>query len=217
MHNEQRPLGLLRRRCLLLAAVMGWSGLAIQQYLIFISRWDDQASLLGGLVKFFSFFTVLSNTLVAVALTCALSARSSAGHRFFRNPTVCGGITASIALVSIAYNLLLRHLWQPEGWQWLADELLHDIMPAVFIVYWCVCVPKAYLGARHVLAWMLYPLVYFGYVLIRGSLLGDYVYPFIDIGSIGVAQALINASGVLAGFVGIALLLLAADRLLKRP
>ena len=105
------------KRFVAAAALAGWVGLAIQQYLIFHSRWSSGASLLGGLIKFFSFFTVLSNTLVAVALSCALSGRDSAGHRFFRHPAVCAGIVVSIALVGIAYNVLLRHLWQPQGWQ----------------------------------------------------------------------------------------------------
>lgn len=205
-----------QRRYAWLAAALGWSGLAIQQYLIFISRWNDQASLLGGLVKFFSFFTVLSNTLVAVALTCALSQRNGGAHRFFRQPAVCGGIAASIALVGIAYNLLLRHLWQPQGWQWLADELLHDIMPVLFVVYWWLYVPRAGLGIRHVLLWMLYPLLYFGYVLLRGDMLGDYVYPFVDAGTLGYVQAFINAGGVLTGFVLIAWVLVGADRLVKK-
>lgn len=204
------------RRFVLVAASLGWFGLAVQQYLIFLGRWADHASLLGGLVRFFSFFTVLTNALVAVALTCALSRRDGPGWRFFRNPAVCSGIAASIALVGLAYNLLLRHLWQPQGWQWIADELLHDVMPLLFVIYWALYVPRAALGIRHILLWMLYPITYFGYVLLRGNALGDYMYPFIDVGTIGFTPALLNAGSVLAGFVLIALLVLTADRLLKK-
>lgn len=216
MHSEHSPSAQGRRRYTQAAAVLGWTGLTIQLYLIFFSRWADHASLLGGLVKFFSFFTVLSNTLVAVVLTCALSAGMSAGHRFFRRPVVCSGVAVSIVLVGLAYNLLLRHLWQPEGWQWIADELLHDVMPLAFLLYWWLYVPKGSLRPVHVLLWMLYPLGYFGYILLRGDMIGDYVYPFIDIGTLGYRQALINAFGVLGGFVAIALLLLLVDRLSAR-
>jgi hypothetical protein len=200
----------------LAAACLGWAGLAIQLYLIFLGRWADQASLLGGLVRFFSFFTVLTNTLVAVALSCALSSRQSAGHRFFKSPVVCAGIAASIALVGIAYNVLLRHLWQPQGWQWIADELLHDVMPVLFVLYWLLYVPKGTLRVKHVALWMLYPVVYFGYVLLRGDMLGDYMYPFIDVSTLGYAKAFINASGVLTGFVLIALLVLGLDSFIAR-
>ncbi|RMV35195.1 putative Membrane protein [Pseudomonas savastanoi pv. phaseolicola] len=196
----------------LVAACLGWSGLVIQLYLIFIGRYADHASLLGGLVRFLSFFTVLSNTLAAVALSCALTARQSAGHRFFRHPVVCGGIAVSIALVGIAYNILLRHLWHPQGWQWVADDLLHDIMPLAFVLYWWLYVPKGALRLRHVPLWAIYPVIYFAYVLLRGHMLGDYLYPFIDVGTIGFPKAFINALGVLLGFLLVALLLLGVDR-----
>ena len=205
-----------QKRYATVAALLGWFGLAVQLYLILYARWDIQASVLGGLVKFFSFFTILTNILVAVALTCAISPRQSVGHRFFRSPVVCGGITASIVLVGVAYNLLLRHLWQPEGWQRVADEVLHDVMPLGFLLYWWLYVPKGSLRFRHVLAWIIYPVVYFAYVLLRGDLIGDYVYPFIDVGTIGFTQAFVNALGVLAGFVVMGLVLWGVDKLRGR-
>ena len=60
------------KRYVATAALAGWTGLAIQQYLIFYSRWEAGASLLGGLINFFSFFTVLTNTLVVVVLSLSL-------------------------------------------------------------------------------------------------------------------------------------------------
>jgi hypothetical protein len=207
----QNPRG--QKRYATVAALLDWFGLAVQLYLILYARWDIQASVLGGLVKFFSFFTILTNILVAVALTCAISHRQSVGHRFFRSPVVCGGITSSIVLVGVAYNLLLRHLWQPEGWQRVADEVLHDVMPLGFLLYWWLYVPKGSLRLTHVLAWITYPVVYFAYVLLRGDLIGDYVYPFIDVGTIGFTQAFINALGVLAGFVVMGLFLWGVDKL----
>lgn len=200
----------------LIAACLGWSGLIIQLYLILIGRWADDASLIGGLVRFFSFFTVWSNTLAVVALSCALSSRTSVVHRFFRHPVVCGGIAASIVLVGVAYNLLLRHLWNPEGWQWIADELLHDVMPLAFLIFWTLHVAKGVLQFQHLLLWILYPVTYFSYALLRGSYLGDYLYPFINVGNIGYVAAFTNAGGVLVGFIVIALGLLAVDRLMGR-
>ena len=201
-----------QRRYATAAAVLGWFALALQLYMMLWGRWTDQASLVGGLVKFFSYFTVLTNTLVAVALTCAITDRHSACHRFFRSPVVCAGVVTSILVVSIAYNLLLRHLWSPEGWQKVADELLHDIMPLAFLGYWWLYLRKGQLRVKHLLAWMLYPTLYFGYLLLRGNLLGDYLYPFLDIGTLGTQSALINAFGVLAGFVGIGLVILLIDK-----
>ncbi|NWC44791.1 Pr6Pr family membrane protein [Pseudomonas edaphica] len=205
------------KRYVATAALAGWTGLAIQQYLIFYSRWEAGASLLGGLINFFSFFTVLTNTLVVVVLSYALVNRESAAKRFFLAPAVSSGIAASIVVVSLAYNLLLRHLWSPTGFQFIADELLHDVMPLLFVIYWWRCVPKGTLRFKHIGGWVIYPLVYFGYVLLRGHLLGQYQYPFIDVDSLGYPQVFVNAGGILAGFVGIALAVVGLDKILKTP
>ncbi|WP_425288157.1 Pr6Pr family membrane protein [Pseudomonas migulae] len=202
----------VRRRFVAVAAVLGWAGLSIQLYLIFYSRWTLGASLLGGLVSFFSYFTVLSNTLVATVLTCALTSRESAARRWFLQPWVSGGVAVSIAVVGLAYNILLRHLWHPEGWQWLADELMHDVMPLLFLAWWWLCVPKGTLRLRHIALWVIYPLLYFAYALLRGHLLAVYPYPFIDVDKLGYPQVFANAGGLLAGFVLIALVLIALDR-----
>jgi hypothetical protein len=205
------PFG-FRRHFVAVAATLGWAGLSIQMYLIFHSRWTLGASLIGGLMSFFSYFTVLTNTLVATVLTCEWTSRESAARRWFLQPWVSSAIAVSIAVVSLAYNLLLRHLWHPEGWQWLADELLHDIVPLLFLGYWWACVPKGTLRLWHIAAWVIYPLLYFAYALLRGHLLAVYPYPFIDVDKLGYPQVFINAGGLLAGFVVIALLVIAVDR-----
>ncbi len=206
------------KRFIAATALAGWVGLAIQQYLIFYSRWSSGASLLGGLINFFSFFTVLTNTLAVVVLSYALVQRDSAAKRFFLRPAISSGITVSILVVGLDYRLLLRHLWQPEGFQLIADELLHDVMPVLFLIYWWRCVPKGSLRLKHIGAWMIYPLVYFAYALLRGDLLGQYQYPFIDVATLGYPQVFVNAGGILAGFVLIALAVVGLDKVIKpRP
>ncbi|WHS59282.1 Pr6Pr family membrane protein [Pseudomonas sp. G2-4] len=210
------PIARRPARLVAVAALLGWTGLSIQLYLILLGRWELGASLLGGLVNFCSFFTVLTNTLVAVVLTWELTPGESAARRWFLQPSVRSGIAASIALVSLAYNLLLRHLWQPEGWQFVADELLHDVMPLLYLVYWWLHVPKGTLRLGHIGLWVIYPLVYFAWLLLRGELLAAYPYPFIDVATLGYPQVFINAGGILAGFVGIALGVVGVDRWLGR-
>ena len=201
-----------KRTLLTLMALLGWSGLAIQLDMVLLARWTSGASLLGGLVTYFSFFTILTNTLVATVLTYAADTRSSKGRTFFLQPWVSSGIGVSIIVVGVAYSLLLRNLWLPQGLQWLANELLHDIMPVLFTLYWWFWVPKGALRLSHIGLWALYPIVYFAYILLRGHLLGVYPYPFIDVEKLGYAQTFVNAFGILAGFVLVALIVVGIDR-----
>ncbi|MFJ3371277.1 Pr6Pr family membrane protein [Pseudomonas sp. NPDC086251] len=216
MLTQSAPGAATRRRFVAVATVLGWAGLSIQLYLIFYSRWTLAASLMGGLMSFFSYFTVLSNTLVATVLTCELTSRESAARRWFLQPWVSSGVAVSIAVVGLAYSVLLRHLWHPEGWQWLADELMHDVMPLLFLIYWWCCVPKGTLRLKHIALWVIYPVVYFAYSLLRGNVLATYPYPFIDVEKLGYPQVFFNAAGLLAGFVVIALAVIGLDKLRGR-
>lgn len=211
MNKRAARPDVVQKLCTLMA-IVGWCGLVIQLDLVLLARWTSGASLLGGLVNYFSFFTVLTNTLVAVVLTCVATRQPSKGRTFFLQPWVTSGIAVSIIVVGVAYNLLLRQLWQPQGLQWLANELLHDVMPVLFTLYWWFCVPKGSLRVGHIGVWVLYPVLYFAYTLLRGHLLGVYPYPFIDVEKLGYAQAFINACGVLAGFVLVALIIVGVDR-----
>ncbi|WP_455924253.1 Pr6Pr family membrane protein [Pseudomonas putida] len=203
---QSRPV----RAFVVVAAFTAWLALAVQLLLILQGRLADQASLMGGVLHFFGYFTILTNTLVAIVLTVA--ARGGEAVSFWLRPWVSSGVTASIILVGVSYSLLLRNAWHPEGVQWVVNELLHDILPPVFVGFWWWCVPKGALQVRHVLAWMLYPIVYFGYCLLRGSEIGVYPYPFIDVGHLGYARVLVNALVILLGFVMISLGLVAVDR-----
>lgn len=196
----------------LLAACTVWFALAGQMGLSLLARWQDQASLLGGLINYFSYFTVLTNTLVAIVLTSAASHSPSSLARFFRRPGVRAGVAVSIVVVGVSYSALLRNVWDPQGFQWLINELLHDVMPLVFALWWWLCPERGHLRVSHAALWMLYPLVYFAYAMLRGQVIGVYQYPFINVDRLGYAQVLINSAVILAGFVGLSLAVIALDR-----
>ncbi|AIR87867.1 membrane protein [Pseudomonas cremoricolorata] len=202
----------MRHPWLTLAALLGWTGLSVQIWLVLIARWQAEANLVGGLVSVFGYFTVLSNTLVATVLSHAAWGREGPARRWFLSAPVSTGIAVSISLVALAYSLLLRHLWQPSGWQWLADELLHDVMPALFVLYWWRVVPKGSLRLHHLAAWSLYPLGYFAFALWRGFEIGVYPYPFINVAELGYGRVLLNALGLLLGFCLVGGLFIAIDR-----
>ncbi|MNT39601.1 hypothetical protein D3C72_1758630 [compost metagenome] len=154
-----------------------------------------------GLVAYFGFFTVLTNIFVALVLTLPTWGSSTAAGRWFARPSVQACAATSIALVGLAYHLLLRQVWDPQGWQWVADVLLHYVMPILFCLYWLWAAPD-----KHSLRWWtplaasVYPLLYLAYALARGLWLGSYPYPFIDVNALGYATVIRNALGLLFGF-----------------
>ena len=104
-----------------------------------------------------SFCTILTNILVALAMTLPWLAPESKLGAFFSRPSGRTAIACYIIVVSAVYCAILRKLWNPEGLQYLADTIEHCVAPALYIVDWLVFVPKGTLSARSVPWWLLYP------------------------------------------------------------
>lgn len=201
-----------RNPLLAAAALLGWFALALQLGLSIRMTTADGRSVMAGIWIYLGFFTILTNALVAIALSAQALGLDDRIGRFFRRPGVTTAIAASIAIVMLTYNLLLRQLWQPQGWNLVADVLLHDVMPAVFLLFWWFVVPKETLRLRQLGAWLCYPLGYLAYALIRGAINRWYPYPFVDVNALGYPRVLINACGVAIAFIVAALSLLGLAR-----
>ena len=195
-----------------IAALLGWSALALQLLLsIQLSVANGQGALAGAWT-YIGYFTILTNVLVALALTADARGPRGAVSPFFTRPDVHTAIAMSIVIVAAIYNLMLRQLWQPHGWQIVADNTLHVLMPVLFLLYWWLAVPKATLRWPQVIVWQLYPAAYFAYVLARGAVDRWYPYPFLDVTKLGYLLVLVDACVVLLVFVTVALLLVALGR-----
>ncbi len=193
-------------------ALIAWSALLLQLYLSVRLAVANGKSVAEGVLIYFGYFTILTNILVALALSVPLVAPASAPGRFFARPSVATAIAAAITIVGLAYFFLLRHVWDPQGWHLVADVALHYVDPVLFLAYWWLAVSKSGLSWTDIPKWMLYPVGYFVYVLIRGGLTGLYPYYFIDVSALGYGPALVNALGMLVGFVVVAALLVVTTR-----
>ena len=191
-----------------IGAVLGWFALALQLYLMLLKVPGGQ--MLGTVITFFSFFTILTNILVALVFTVT-SLRPGWGQWFTRS-SVQGGTAVYIAIVGSSYQLLLRHLWNPQGAQWVADTLLHSVIPLGYVVYWLLFAPRTGLRWKDALAWLVCPSVYFAYVLARGALIGIYPYPFVDVANLGYTGVLVRAGLFLLVFLGTGLVVVAIGR-----
>ena len=191
-----------------LIAVIGWFALLLQLYLSIRLTRSGGRTVLDGVVLYFGFFTVLTNILAALAATLPLCAPRSKAGRFFARPEVIGWVTASIVFVGVAYYVLLRKLWAPQGWQLLADVLLHYAVPLLFLLYSVIALRGAWLRWSAPLRWSLYPVAYFVYVLVRGLLIGTYPYAFINPVTLGYVAVLRNACALWVAYVVLAYALL---------
>jgi hypothetical protein len=198
---------------LIIGATISWFAIGIQFCLIIVNR---VASVSETIIRFFSFYTILTNILVSLCLTVLWLKPNSRWGIYFSRPSVSTAITINITVVGLLYNLILRQMWSPEGLQRVADELLHVVIPIVFIVYWYLFTSKGRLGWKNAFPWLLYPLVYCIFVLFRGALSGFYPYPFIDVNTLGYIQVILNSVGLFIGFFLLSQLFIAVTKAKSR-
>ena len=130
LEQTKKPV---KKRLTLIFAILGWFAVLLQYYLIIENR---VASVGETTIRFFSFFTILTNALAAVYLTIKATKRTGAASHFFDKAGVLTAITVYITIVGLVYQVVLRHIWEPTGLQMIVDELLHSIMPVCVIVIW---------------------------------------------------------------------------------
>lgn len=188
----------------------------VLQYVILVQVTLDTIGPVFATLRFFSYFTVLSNLLVAFATGCALLESNSGFARFFRQAVVKGSIALYTGVTGMIYFLILRHLWQPQGAQWWADSGLHYATPVLYLAWWLSGVRHIGLRWAAIVSWLAFPLGYLLWVFLRGAWVQEYPYPFIDVGQLGWAAVIGNAAGILAVFVGLGAVLVVIDRLLAR-
>jgi len=209
----EKPPGLAAQIYLSIMGLAAWFALVVQLYLLLETKAAPVPELL---IRYFTFYTILTNILIAVCCSALLLKPGTV--KFFSRPGILTAIAVNITIVGLVYNLILRFLWQPTGLQHAVDEMLHLLIPLAFIFFWTTFVPKGTLTWSNIYPWMIYPLAYLAVVLIRGALSGYYPYPFLDVVKLGYPQVLINSVGVAVAFILVSLLFVAVDRgMVRKP
>ncbi|QRG09235.1 Pr6Pr family membrane protein [Xanthobacter dioxanivorans] len=199
------------RRAAAVTAGVAWVALALQLGIVVVRMAAIGQGLGAAAWRFLGFFTVLTNGLVAVVATAV--ALYPAGR--IATPRLRLMAVVSIVLVGIIYALLLRHVWNPTGWQAVADHLLHEATPLLFLATWGLS-RHGSLAVRDALWAMAPPILYLAYALARGEADGWYAYWFLDPAKLGDGRMALNTVLLAAAFLATALLFLGIDRLLAR-
>jgi hypothetical protein len=189
-----------------LAALVGWAGLALQLALIV-----EKLGPGPGLWRFAGFFTILTNIGAAsVATAIALGGRHGLAGARARLMAA-----TSILMVGLVYSLALRALWNPAGAQRLADVVLHDSTPLLWLILW-VLAPHPRLAWREILWALVPPALYVAYALARGAADGWYAYWFLNPAEQSPGELLTSVVLLLVAFSAATIVLVAADRALGR-
>lgn len=192
-------------------------GIGLLVVVALVVQLQSVASQGKSLVNFLSFFTIQSNLLAAfVLLSAGLTGlarrRPSSYFGFLR-----GAATLYMVMTGIIFMLLLAGLEQrlQVTIPWV-NIVLHYIAPVWMLADWLLLPPREALRLRQAAWWLVFPLAYLAYSLIRGVLVGWYPYPFLDVAEVGWVQVVGTACGIAVGAFALTWLLAYRTRISAR-
>lgn len=165
------------------------------------------------MIRYFSYFTIESNILVAFTAT-ALALRPDRDGRRWRVLRL--DALVGITVTGIIYVTVLRHVVQLAGLAKVCDIGLHYVSPLITVVAWLLVGPRPRVDVRTLLLALVWPGLYLGYTLIRGEIAHWYPYPFVDVDQHGYVRVLVNSVGVTLVVLAVGAVYLLGDRLLSR-
>lgn len=167
-------------------------------------------------LNFFSFFTILTNVLMMLAMLLPVIVGGTGAGRAMALPGVRAAVTMYAVVVGLVYHLLLHATWAPEGWSYVVNILLHYVMPIAILIDWLVFVPRGQLNWREPARWLLFPLAYGGWTLAHGLAVDWWPYWFVNVTELGLIKAGAYFAGLLVFFLMVGLIVVTIDHALGR-
>jgi hypothetical protein len=138
----------------------------------------------------FVFFTIQSNLIVGVT-TLLLAIRLDRTSLWFRVFRLMGLV--GIIVTGIVYHVAIRAFLELDSWALGADHLLHTVVPVLTVYGWVRYGPRRLTSPLVARLTVLFPLTWFVFTLIRGSIVDWYPYTFIDVSNLGYGKVALNA------------------------
>lgn len=195
----------------LLLSALGWYVDAEPEPGLYGDTGDGAHGVLQRVTDTLSYFTIWSNVVVAVAATAL--ARGGVGR-------VSRGLLLDallmITVTAIVYQLQLAPSIDVEGWSLLTDPWLHVVTPLVTVATWLWAGPRGWLTPRLLPLSLVVPLLWVGWMLVRGAVVDSYPYDFVAVSERGYGPVLVTIGMILVFGLVVAAVLTAVDRLRSR-
>ncbi|RZJ02523.1 MAG: hypothetical protein EON89_14895 [Brevundimonas sp.] len=196
-------------------AATGWIGLALQ-YGLLVAPAHPTGQLAVWTLNYFSYFTILTNLLVALVLTLPVVAPSSRVGRWALNPSVRARATLYLSIVGLGYHLLLSAGSTLQGLAAVGNFIVHYIMPVAALLDWLVFTPRGGLRWSEPFGWLRYPLIYFVWTALHGYAAGWWPYWFLNLPQLGLARSALVVAVLLIVLLVAGFGFVAIDRTLAR-
>ncbi|CAN5448877.1 Pr6Pr family membrane protein [soil metagenome] len=188
----------------------------ITQFVLMMQGAAESGEMFIRLVRFFSFMTILTNIIVALAYILPLIASSSKARKLFATPNAQCAVCMYIVMVCVGYHFMLSKLYTLVGLQYYVDRGLHYVVPVLYVLFYLLFVKKGTLVYRNIYKWLMFPFVYLVYVVVRGFITNDYPYPFLNFSKHEASKVFTSIAILFAGYILMSLLIVLFDRIVSK-
>lgn len=149
----------------------------------------------GRVIDLLSYFTIWSQLVVGIVMGLLFlnPLRDSPRLRIFLVDAVL-----MISVTGIVYNLMIGPKFPPRGINVYSSFLEHTFTPILMVVVFLVVGPRDWFSKITVRQGLYLPIGYIFYALIRGSLIDQYPYDFIDVVQYGYLVVIVTVLVILS-------------------
>ncbi|MDR2672689.1 MAG: Pr6Pr family membrane protein [Coriobacteriales bacterium] len=177
-------------------------------------------------LELLSYFTIQSNILVIAFFAALVVQTLATGALRASNPrepwpSLKGAVTLAVTITFLVFHFMLRPTMfsMTEYTSSLANILPHYVVPLMSLGDWLLFTPKGLWKRLDPVKWLLIPLAYLAFALIRAQFAvfasgSHYPYFFIDVDRFGPEQVLLNSVIIGLGFAALGYAMFGVDRLL---
>ncbi len=139
-----------------------------------------------NLVRYFSYFTTISNLFMSIFyIYLGVFRLSIIKHTV---SLIRSAILGYLVISSLVYIFILH---SPDSSYWVII-LFHKINPIIFFVDWLFCRNEPKINFREITYWFIFPFAYVIYVLFLGNAINWYPYNFFNLQLVGSKSFVIN-------------------------
>jgi hypothetical protein len=150
-------------------------------------------------LQLFKYFTVQSNLFAVIYFWLLYSLKIDEKSEKAKN--LLGGVMIYTTITFLIFAIVLERLYTEQGFTLVGSILLHYINPILIIGYTVYYKKEYSYQLKDTITWIIYPLLYLVFMIIWGSITGDYLYPFFQVAEVGISGLILSILGLLVLFL----------------
>lgn len=186
-------------------------------YLFLINGVHHSYSPLRGFFNSLNLFTIQTNLLVIFWGLSMIFYSLGYKKSFLLTPSIRGGILVYISATFLIFLLYLRNIFDLSGYRYIIHLSTHYIIPLSYILDWLLTEKGRSYSWKSPFYWLFYPFIFLIFHMIYAYAFDGYIYPFLDIKSVGPGLFSLSICGGIFFFLLLGFFYTFINRYLQKP